>query len=305
MHLLVTSVGDVTSDLLCEWAGQTVLRINLEQHKDLRLRIDAEGFEVADAFGRRVTQENIQNVIWRKPLDDVDSSLGEHWYAFHEFRYAVRALVASRVRESPRSVPINPFQLALIDKRYQLIAAAHYFRVPDWSFTTEPSQVSFRDAITKTWCGKPVLGTGEVPKFLFAAPVDIGSLADGWPWFIQERVDSSQDVTVVHVDGRNFAFALDRSRFDGLDWRPHIGSDATNDAWHPIPLSDSVSGRINALMRDLHLRYGRLDFLANDADAENPWFLEVNPNGQWAWLDPTLENGLFRAMTAFLFSSDS
>ncbi len=303
MDLLVTSVGDITSDLLCEWAGQRVLRLNLEHHQHYHLRLDERSFEVADRFGRSLTNESLGNIIWRKPVDDVEPSLGQEWYAFHEFRYAVRALVSARIREAPRTVPINPFQLSQIDKLSQLRAAAALFAVPEWTFTTQPSRVRLSHAITKTWCGKPVLGTGTPPNVLFATPVEVSSLADGWPWFIQQQIDAAFDLTIVHVDGRNFGYALDRSLFEGLDWRPHIGSDKTNGGWQAVSLASGLSERINGLMKTLGLRYGRLDFLSNDKDAGNPWFLEVNPNGQWAWLDPTLKNGLFEAMTAFLFSS--
>lgn len=302
MDLLITSAGDVTSDLLCEWAGQRVLRLNLERHREYHLRMDHSSFEVADQHGRLLSSENLGNIIWRKPVDDVEPTLEEEWYAFHEFRYAVRALVSSRVREAPRTVPINPFQLSQIDKLSQLRAAAAFFAVPEWTFTTQPSRLLLRDAITKSWSGRPILGTGIPPKILFATSVDVSTLADGWPWFVQRKIDAAFDITIVHVDGRNFGFALNRSLFEGLDWRPHIGSDKTDGAWQEVSLSSGLNERINAFMRTLGLRFGRLDFLSNDKDAENPWFLEVNPNGQWAWLDLTLKNGLFDAMTAFLFS---
>ena len=35
-------------------------------------------------------------------------------------------------------------------------------------------------------------------------------------------------------------------------------------------------------MNELDLNYGRLDFIE---DKENLYFLEVNPNGQFGWLD--------------------
>jgi hypothetical protein len=34
----------------------------------------------------------------------------------------------------------------------------------------------------------------------------------------------------------------------------------------------------------------------NDPSFEEPYFLEVNKNGQWAWLDPNFDNGLFAEM---------
>lgn len=47
----------------------------------------------------------------------------------------------------------------------------------------------------------------------------------------------------------------------------------------PQPVSDGV----NQLMTSLGLAYGTLDFIV---DPEECWyFLEVNPNGQWGWIE--------------------
>ncbi len=48
-------------------------------------------------------------------------------------------------------------------------------------------------------------------------------------------------------------------------------------------------------MKALRLDYGRLDFLL---DADNRyWFCEVNPNGQFAWLDLDDAHGLLSSIT--------
>ena len=48
-------------------------------------------------------------------------------------------------------------------------------------------------------------------------------------------------------------------------------------------------------MDDLKLSFGRLDFLLDDEGRY--WFCEVNPNGQFAWLDLSGEFGLLQAVT--------
>jgi hypothetical protein len=47
-------------------------------------------------------------------------------------------------------------------------------------------------------------------------------------------------------------------------------------------------------MDDLKLSFGRLDFLLDDE--ERYWFCEVNPNGQFAWLDLSGEFGVLQAI---------
>jgi D-alanine-D-alanine ligase-like ATP-grasp enzyme len=42
-------------------------------------------------------------------------------------------------------------------------------------------------------------------------------------------------------------------------------------------------------MDETGYRFGRFDFIRKDGEL---WFLELNPNGQWAWLDEKNEHGL-------------
>ena len=45
-------------------------------------------------------------------------------------------------------------------------------------------------------------------------------------------------------------------------------------------------------MKALKLKFGRFDFLI---DKKNElWFLEVNSNGEWAWLDDNYQYGLHK-----------
>jgi D-alanine-D-alanine ligase-like ATP-grasp enzyme len=51
-------------------------------------------------------------------------------------------------------------------------------------------------------------------------------------------------------------------------------------------------------MRRLGLTFGALDFVMT-ADGDLV-FLEVNPNGQWLWLDDQLDFGISEAVAAWL-----
>ena len=50
-------------------------------------------------------------------------------------------------------------------------------------------------------------------------------------------------------------------------------------------------------MPEAELEFGRLDFLLADG---RECFLEVNPNGQWAWLDLDGKEGIFDAVVKTL-----
>src|SRR5437016_14307927 len=66
-----------------------------------------------------------------------------------------------------------------------------------------------------------------------------------------------------------------------LDWRrdPH---GCRYQVWQtPV----EIAGPVRRLMALLRLRYAALDFAVDPAGRW--WFLEINPNGQWLWIEHT------------------
>jgi hypothetical protein len=122
--------------------------------------------------------------------------------------------------------------------------------------------------------------------------VDPSLLSPVYPWFVQKNiVDASHDVTVVCVGEQLFAYELARDHFVGEDCRfPSFLQDLP---WNPIALTEDQTTAIRSFMKATGFTYGRIDFLR---DPEGLWFLEVNPNGQFAWLDPESKNGLIDAV---------
>lgn len=158
------------------------------------------------------------------------------------------------------------------------------------------------DWVVKSVTGKPIPGTGDFSKVIYTNAVDPTRLSDHFPWFLQRQVQAAYDLTVVYVDGKQFGFLLDRSLFSGLDWRQSIGRKEVDEGWTPVTLPSDLSGSLSCIMCDLGLRFGRFDLLTNDPKCDQAWFLEVNPNGQWAWLDLKQDRGLFDAVITFLVS---
>jgi len=84
-----------------------------------------------------------------------------------------------------------------------------------------------------------------------------------------------------------------------MDWRKFIGT-GVDDCWELVELSDAVRIKVDAYMHEIGLSYGRLDFLYSNDDFSDLQFLEVNPHGQWAWMDLKKDRGIFDAMMRFL-----
>ncbi|ODU03423.1 MAG: hypothetical protein ABS81_14110 [Pseudonocardia sp. SCN 72-86] len=101
------------------------------------------------------------------------------------------------------------------------------------------------------------------------------------PTFLQEFVPKTMDVRVTVIGERAFAVGIEPVTEDALiDFRraeiydlPHV----------PLTLPPGLEDRCVELVQRLGLRFGAIDLLRTP-DGQYV-FLEINPNGQWHWLE--------------------
>ncbi|WP_436786236.1 ATP-grasp ribosomal peptide maturase [Yinghuangia sp. YIM S10712] len=101
------------------------------------------------------------------------------------------------------------------------------------------------------------------------------------PHLFQARVDKIADVRALVIGTRVFAVRIDSGL---LDWR----RDYSALAYRVVNLPHQVDAALLAYLRHFGLSSGSFD-LAVDRDGGYHW-LELNPNGQWGWLED--ETGL-------------
>lgn len=285
--LIITNSYDATTDLLLDrLAGLSVFRLNFDQPSKFRILIDNGGFNISDPTGRWVSSETVKKAYWRKPFNGEDDEQ-KLWtkYVDAEMRYMLTE-IANLLWAQQRFVLVEPFAERRTGKLLQLRLAHNHFVVPDYEVVLN-HEFRIPNAVVKSLSGEPV---GN--KVLFTSKARTEDLDRSFPWFVEQLVEGTKDVTVVFVRGEMFAFELERDFLDkSIDWRQFI-SPKQNWNVHAIPAA--LQGSIATYMETLRLDFGRLDFLL---DAEQRyWFCEVNPNGQFAWLDLNGENGVLRAV---------
>ncbi|MCH0538370.1 ATP-grasp ribosomal peptide maturase [Streptomyces sp. MUM 203J] len=95
----------------------------------------------------------------------------------------------------------------------------------------------------------------------------------------QAWVAKDHEVRLTIVGERMFAARIDAgSDAAHIDWRSDYGSLSYSD----ISVPEDVTAAVRRLMDRLNLRYGAADFVVDPSG--NWWFLEVNPCGQWDWI---------------------
>ncbi len=127
-------------------------------------------------------------------------------------------------------------------------------------------------------------------RVVFTNPVAEGDLddLDGLslcPMTFQEKIDKSLELRVTVVGDRVLSASIDSQRVERArsDWRRE--GLAMVGEWKPYQLPRDIELRLLRYMDFFGLNYGAADFIVTPEGRHV--FLEVNPAGEWFWLQAT------------------
>ncbi|MBA1190842.1 hypothetical protein G7Z99_17600 [Pseudomonas entomophila] len=296
MLLLVTNRRDITMDYVVaelHRRGQPYMRLNTEL---LPKALCTMAGYPRDAWsisldGETVCGEEVTGAYFRRPgapiISDDVSDEGERAYIGAEWSSFLKSLYSrldGRWLNSPTKIFIAE------DKPMQLLLAHEIgFDVPQVAVTNDIKSVRSITANGQA-VGKPLrqaVLTGDIERVMFTTR--LGSINDGHadaialtPFITQAEVVKQYDVRVTVVGERVFATAIwsQNNPETEVDWRQGSRPDLQHER---IELTESVQEKCVELVRRLGLRYGAIDLVRDKAG--KLWFLEINPNGQWAWIE--------------------
>ncbi|MET8288363.1 ATP-grasp ribosomal peptide maturase [Streptomyces sp. NPDC005132] len=290
--LVATGRDDVTADMVISelnLRGVPVLRFN---PSDI-----GTGLTVSARFGtcpapvagqvrttsRTVELAHVRSVYWRRPV----------WPEFPHLEESDARFAAAQVRyglggtlyalDGPLWVN-RPLRNAAADYKPAQLAVAQRLglTVPPTVVTNDPREArefigAHGQVIYKTLRWTPYTRNG-IPLTGWADLVTTDEIDDTvrvTPHLFQARVDKVADLRVLIVGRQVFAVRIDSGL---LDWR----KDYSALSYSVVDLPRNLSTALTAFLSHYGLPTGSFD-LAVDA-AGNYWWLELNPNGQWGWL---------------------
>lgn len=307
--LIISTTVDIATDavvLELERRGQPFLRINTDAYPyDERATLRLGSAETTlDVSGRPVTPRSVWYRRMRSAARPEDVEPGIHRYCLGEAQTLMRGLghiTSPRVMSQPAAV------FRAENKIVQLtVARSLGIRIPDSCISNDPNHVaSFIKAHDRVICkplrsgwfedsqGEWSIYTTEITPEMLAG-LDAVSLA---PAIFQKLVPKSCDLRVTIVGDRIFAAEIDSQSEEAskVDWRRTTNPNLP----HSIcTLPDVLENKLLLLMRELELEFGAIDLVRTP---ENDYFfLEVNPNGQWLWLDDQLDLGITAEVASWL-----
>ncbi len=297
MLLILTSEKDLTADFLIVALlerGIPYFRLNSEDLGDAEFTYEMECGAVAKSIGvrSRLLQLSDIHAVWYRrvihptPADTLPPA--EKRFVFGELRHTAIGMLLN-----PDVLWINPIDKVAVaeHKLYQLQVAARIgLKTPRTVVSRNPAVLNnfITSNRTGTIC-KPIFhglfveqsGSYSIYTRRVTEPFGDEASVTVCPVLLQEEIPRAADVRATFIGGESFVVDI-KGTGDLVDWRD--GS---------APLTYSVSGlddetqeRCREMLRALGLVYGAFDFIRTPDG--HLVFLEVNPTGEWAWLENEL-----------------
>lgn len=312
--LLITSKTDVTTDFIVQELTKRQIgfyRFNTEEigHSvSINLDFGNNQFFIEDNFFKiSINLKEIKSVYLRRPeINDhfENASTGETNFLRAELLYALEGIYAI-LQDAFWFNHIYNIRSAE-NKIYQLLLARQIgFTLPASLISNRPDKALFFYNEQKCKCIIKPIKSGLIEGLteegvIFTSRLILDSQKaeriQSCPVYIQQEIEKEADIRITVVGDNIFAAKI-HSQHDensSVDWRksqiPLVHS--------RIELPESISQLCIDLTKRLHLNFGAIDMVLDKYG--NYYFLEINPNGQWAWIEKRLRYPITQSITDIL-----
>jgi len=302
--LIVTNRTDLASDyLILKLKSREIpfIRLNTESlgyeyWVDLVLNKSSANFLITFSDGKRVRRNDITSVYFRQPnppslpnfLTEADREFAER-----ESLELLRSLWRMIPKTKWLNHPVNLWRAT--NKIEQLSVASEIgFNIPITLVSSNKDSVAsfirssqdrivakaikhgFLSCNNEVW----VAATRRLPPDYIDNFESFAQL----PMTYQFEIDKIYDLRVVVIDKKVFTTAIHSQDYEEtrIDWR--VGDLQGLQLRHEIiSLPKSLENKCKKIVKSFSLRYSSMDLvLGKDGKY---YFLELNPNGQWAWIE--------------------
>ena len=299
MLLILTNSQDVTADYLVsvlDRASVPLIRLNTDTLITQTFISYRPGEPIISLDGVSYPPSDVQNVWYRRPQplrsNQFDDSSDSH-YILNEWAEGIEGFLA----HIPKMRWMNhPSSNALASHKLEQLTTARSlgFQLPDSLVTQDESILRefFRQndgqivvkPMANGYIERPLEDTDSQIYTNRVRESDLRDLTDlkSCPTFFQQFIQKKSDVRITIVDDEIHTVEL-VGKDNGVQRCDIRRNNMADVAYSKIDLPESVRAKLRRLMDHYSLRFAAIDMVIAD---DGEWFfLEVNPNGQWAWLD--------------------
>ncbi len=300
--LIVTSSIDVTCKYITNKYDNMSNSFILytDRFSDYIFRIDSYGWIICNSItGESISKEDILSIYYRKPLFPDLTSYEPKYRGM--IQRDILAVIDGLVDSFEGVVLTKPCYLRCAENKiFQLqYAISHSILIPDtYIGNSREACLDFYECLkTKKAIIKPI-STGkvadseqiEVFQTQYFRPFDEEVFLT--PINVQNYIEKKFEVRLTVINSNFYAVKIETP--DKLDWR----SDYSKHKYSVINCPEYIKNLCQKLLDDFNLRFGAFDFIVTPDDK---WvFLEVNPNGQWLWLEQALNLDISQKIVEYL-----
>lgn len=299
--ILITNTNDITIDYVVkELKNRNIMYYrlntdNIPNNINIDFDFENENFKILDLYKKiELNLHDFNSVYYRRPVINSLDYLEE--VSYNEKIYLQRELFA--IFEGIYKILEDKFWLNNVyrireaeNKIYQLILAKNIgFNTPE---TVISNNFSTIEKIVEKYQYNNIIksiknGYIDDNKVIFTSLIDgnvIKNQISMFPNFIQNNIEKFCDIRCTIIGNDIFsAEILSQNEISGkIDWRrsKHI----LEHKKHKLPID--IELKCIELTKKLKLNYSAIDLVL---DKNGKYiFLEINPNGQWAWIENILK----------------
>jgi hypothetical protein len=298
--LIITSSYNYHADFLCpkiEKQGIEAFRFDTDKlnRYEIDFRISSDTFfSIRNRCGRKtISKEDIGTIWYRRPSPDKSSDkfMDDDGIRFlrNESKEWIKSITFA-LKDSFWVVAPWILHESRI-KANQLIAAQSFgLNVPRTIITRNRELIrdffhnSPNGIIAKT-LKTQYIESKHYGFTLSTQEINEGDLRDKnlyiSPSIFQEKIEAAYELRIVAIGRRLFAFKVrTKKRKKFLDIRVH---GLENIEYTPTEISKDLSQKIFGILNHFHLPFSSMDLLVDNTGKK--YFIDLNPNGQWLWLE--------------------
>lgn len=312
MIVVLSAKQDATTQYLCSLmqnGGKEFLRVDFDDTDSLQSGFDLLAGGILDPASVSLNASQITGIWYRRPFARSETSgtaTGEERFLSREWLEVFKDILHPVPASHWLNFPLSEYTASARILQYRLAKQAD-IGVPLWAICSNGSQAKpilsqfGGSAVMKPITHGLIEATEEKDRVVFAERIGMEDI-DGdarWssPVLLQKEIRPKIDIRVNVCDQHIFATTWTTvTKTTRVDIRAH--TTAFDYAYEKLPLPEGLTEKVIALMHFLNLRFATMDFALDESGTW--WLLDVNPAGNWAWLDSVFDGELSKTIISAL-----
>ncbi len=297
--LIITCSYDKTVDYIMNKYNHKAdfFRFNVDLFSEYKVTISAINWEITHG-NNTISKETTTSIYYRKPAFPDTSEFDIEYRRM--IKSDILAIIDGLTNSFDGTVITKPYLLRRAENKvYQLVYAQQHSILMPESFVGNNNQW---EHLSKPRIIKP-LSIGKIATSSGIGIIQTNLMHDEdcydnielTPVYIQNYVQKSYEVRVTVIDDNYFAVKIISD--NSVDWRNG------NNQYELIDVPEEIRECIQKMMKEFQLRFGAIDYIVDDDG--NWYFLEINPNGQWQWLECILNLSISDSIMEVLIGGET